>query len=98
MVDFISRAEIFRKMKNAIHEQKQVEKDYCYLTVNQVYLVERSGSLDFGGKELIIAPKKELVPRKKQPEDQYGWWNLDGGSPNSKSVRGGIGNISQRNP
>ena len=39
MDSFISGAELFGKMKNAIHEKKQVEKDYCYLTVNQVYLM-----------------------------------------------------------
>lgn len=77
---FISGAEIYKKMKNAIHEKKQVAKDYCYLTVSQVYEIDGTGSLDFGGKELTIAPKKKLCPEKKQPEDQYGWWNLKEGS------------------
>ena len=44
---FISGTEIYKKMKNAIHEKKQAVKNYCYLTVSQVYEVDGTGSLDF---------------------------------------------------
>lgn len=76
---YLSGKEITKLLDNIIYEKKQVCKDSFYLTVNKVYEFNSTGELDFGGSEFKKCDLKEISPKKRNPEDDYGWWELDQG-------------------
>ena len=76
-VSFIPGFEVVRRIKNFIHKDTQLGEDRVYLTVKQIYSLDKKGSLDFGGSELNLAERKPLLPKKKLTEDKYGCWNLN---------------------
>ncbi|WP_433629785.1 dCTP deaminase [Halomicrococcus sp. NG-SE-24] len=62
-----------------LHDETQVTERGLDLTVNEVYVVDDAGRVDFGGGELEDAT---LSPHEKQwrnEDDDYQWWRLDGG-------------------
>jgi deoxycytidine triphosphate deaminase len=63
-----------------LHEETQVHADGIDLTVNEVFVVEAAGRVDFGGGELEPAQSRPHETRKRRPEDDYEWWHLDGGT------------------
>ena len=77
---FIPGSEAADRIKNFIHKDTQTGEDKVYLTVKQIYSLDKKGSLDFGGKELNLAKRKPLLPKKKLSEDKYGWWSLNQGT------------------
>ena len=79
-VSFIPGSEVVHRIKNFIHKDRQTGEDKVYLTVKQIYSLDKKGSLDFGGSELNLAERKPLLPKKKVREDKHGWWNLDQGT------------------
>ena len=76
---FIPGFEAADRIRNLIHKDTQTEENKVYLTVKQIYSLDKKGSLDFGGSELNLAKRKPLLPKKKLTEDKYGWWNLSQG-------------------
>ncbi len=76
-VSFVPGFEAADRIKNFIHKDTQTGEDRVYLTVKQIYSLDKKGSLDFGGSELDLAERKPLLPKKKLSEDKYGWWNLN---------------------
>lgn len=50
------------------------------LTVGHLFRISGPGSLDFGGSELQAARREPLKPRRRNEEDDYGWWELEPGS------------------
>ncbi len=62
-----------------LHEPTQVHEDGVDLTVATVHEVTVPGRIDFGGGELDPAGLEELAPSRRNPGDDYGWWNLDAG-------------------
>ncbi len=79
-VSFIPGSEVIHRIKNFIHKDTQTGEDKVYLTVKQIYSLDKKGSLDFGGSELNLAERKPLLPKKRHPEDRYGWWSLNQGT------------------
>lgn len=77
---FIPGFEVADRMRNLIDKDTQTGEDKVYLTVKQIYFLDKKGSLDFGGKELNLAERKPLLPKKRLPEDKYGWWSLTQGT------------------
>lgn len=72
-------SELTTLVESLLHEETQVTDRGLDLTVAEIYEIERPGRVDFGGDELEDA---ELVPHDKQrrnEEDDYQWWHLDGG-------------------
>jgi deoxycytidine triphosphate deaminase len=66
-------------LDNIISEKKQVQRTSFDLTAGTVYELNGSSRLDFGGSEYQQLDRVLLEPRKKNPEDQYGWWGLSHG-------------------
>lgn len=61
------------------------------LTVAEVYEVVDAGRVDFGGGELEEAEMSPVGTEKREPEDDYGWWNLEPGTyviEHNESVEG----------
>lgn len=50
------------------------------LTADEIARVTGPGALDFGGGEFAPAGRKRLVPEKADPDDDYGWWELEAGT------------------
>lgn len=49
------------------------------LTVASVHRVTGGGSLDFGGSEFAPAELEEVPAELEEPDDDYGWWDLQPG-------------------
>lgn len=64
---------------NLVHEPTQVNEYGVDLTISAVYDVAGPGSLDFGGEELADADLDPHPTTLRNPDDEYGWWDLDGG-------------------
>ena len=79
-MQLMSGNEIKKHVSNMVHEQTQVKEHCVDLTVKHIFHLTGKGAVDFGGSEHIIRPQKELPPQKKEPEDEYGWWYLTGGT------------------
>ncbi|MFP9190633.1 dCTP deaminase [Natronosalvus vescus] len=64
---------------NLVYEQTQVHDHGVDLTVSAIYRVAGPGALDFGGDELEDADLEPVPTEPRDPEDDYEWWNLEGG-------------------
>jgi dUTP pyrophosphatase len=49
------------------------------LTAQELYEFDGAGALDFSNKERAIPGGKLLVARRRNEEDQFGWWELGRG-------------------
>ena len=67
-------------LTSIIHQDTQEHDEHFDLTVAEVYQFTESGSLDFGGSEFQPAEKRELEAKKKNDDDEYGWWHLRKGT------------------
>jgi hypothetical protein len=61
-------------VEGVVHEPTQRRADGLDLTVGAVYELDGPGAVDFGGGELAAAEVTERSPEKRDPEDDYGWW------------------------
>ncbi|RQG98709.1 dCTP deaminase [Natrarchaeobius oligotrophus] len=64
---------------NLVYEPTQVHEHGIDLTVSAIYEVAAPGRLDFGGDELEDADLEPVPTELRNPDDEFGWWNLDGG-------------------
>ncbi|ELZ13394.1 hypothetical protein C477_23100 [Haloterrigena salina JCM 13891] len=64
---------------NLVYEPVQVHEHGIDLTVSAVYEVAAPGRLDFGGDELEDADLEPVPTELREPDDEYGWWALEGG-------------------
>lgn len=78
------------EIRRLIEEKKLIE-DYINLdiqltpngfdlTVESIFEFAACGALDFSNKERIISEEKEILPKKKTPEEKFGWWYLKKGA------------------
>jgi hypothetical protein len=63
-----------------LHEETQVHEHGVDLTVDEVFVVDGPGRVDFGGGELEPARTRPHETEKRRPDDDYEWWHLDGGT------------------
>lgn len=64
---------------NLVYEPVQVHEHGVDLTVAAVYGVAEPGRLDFGGDELEDADLEPVPTTYREPDDEFGWWDLEGG-------------------
>ena len=64
-----------------IHEGKQIpeSEDVVLVTAKRIGTISHNGTLDFGGSEYTEGPVEWIEPKKKSPDDDYGWWMLEEG-------------------
>lgn len=67
-------------LNNITHLDTQRAAFGIDLSVAEVYRLTGPGRLDFGGSEYEEAARERLRPARYQPDDDYGWWELDGGT------------------
>jgi len=66
-------------LENTIYEGKQVAPEGIHLTAGKILAPRGGGDTDFGGDEHKPCDLQVVRPEKRDPEDDYGWWELDGG-------------------
>ncbi len=66
-------------VEGLVHEPSQVHEHGVDLTVSAIYEVTAAGRLDFGGDELADAELSPLATELREPDDEFGWWELPGG-------------------
>ncbi|WP_306060075.1 dCTP deaminase/dUTPase family protein [Natronococcus wangiae] len=64
---------------NLVYEPVQAHKYGIDLTVSAIYEVAAPGRIDFGGDELEDADLEPIPTELRDPDDEYGWWVLEGG-------------------
>jgi hypothetical protein len=67
-------------LSDVLHGDTQIESDSVSLTAASVNNLESAGDLDFGGSELKLGDRTAIAPEKRNTEDDYGWWELSGGT------------------
>ena len=67
-------------IENYINLEKQLTPNGFDLTVGKIYEFESAGALDFSNNERVLPEGKELAPEKINPQDKYGWWQLNKGA------------------
>lgn len=83
-MNILSSAQILERISNIIHEDTQLHQSGIDLTVNAIERFTQRGSLDFGGSEFEPAGTESIKPKKKNEEDDYGWWFLETGTYKAK--------------
>ena len=72
-------AELTEHVDGIVHEETQVDDVGLDLTLAAVHEIETPGRVDFGGGELDAASTTARGTEKRNAEDDYGWWRLEGG-------------------
>lgn len=67
------------RVTGMISAKHQVHGYTVGLTVKNVYAVDPTGRVDFGGGEYTAAGRIAVAPLRKNPEDKYLWWELGRG-------------------
>lgn len=62
-----------------INLEKQLTPNGFDITVGSVSSFNAAGALDFSNKERFIPQGNQLMPQKKNKQDEYGWWKLPRG-------------------
>ncbi len=76
---FLIGDEVKDYVDGIIHEETQLAEKGVDLTVGRVSRPASPTELDFGGSEEKRCQMEEITPRKRAPEDDYGWWKLEDG-------------------
>ncbi|MFB6126468.1 MAG: dCTP deaminase [Halolamina sp.] len=70
--------ELRDRVDGIVHEPTQVHGGGVDLTLADVALVVEPGRLDFGGGEFEPAAFDPVKPTLRDPDDDYGWYDLNG--------------------
>ncbi len=80
MISLLKGEEFVSSAQGLISAKKQQGEFSLDLTVASISIINMGGALDFGGSEYQEASASPLEPKKKTPDEPYGWWNLPAGS------------------
>lgn len=61
------------------HLETQLQPNGFDLTAGEIHTFDGPGRLDFSNDEREIPDSTALTPEKQDPDDEYGWWELDPG-------------------
>ncbi|PSQ80290.1 MAG: deoxycytidine triphosphate deaminase [Bacteroidetes bacterium QS_8_68_15] len=99
----LSADETRRRLDGVVHfdTQSEAADDGLDLTADAVFAFTGPGQLDFGGDEEQAAERRRLDPEKRDPDDDYGWWDLEEGTYPvrfNESIELGAGEIALLGP
>lgn len=63
-----------------VHAETQRHETGFDLTASHIHRIEEAGRIDFGGSELVGPEVLPVGTRKRNPDDDYEWWSLEGGT------------------
>ncbi|MFQ5681318.1 MAG: deoxyuridine 5'-triphosphate nucleotidohydrolase [Candidatus Omnitrophota bacterium] len=67
-------------IEGCIHLKTQLTPNGFDLTAGQIFSFVSAGRLDFSNKQRALSDTQEVVPRKAQCGDKFGWWELPPGA------------------
>lgn len=67
-------------VKSYINLDKQLVPNGIDLSVGKVFEFISKGAIDFSNSERVVPESKEVLARKRNQEDKYGWWELAKGA------------------
>ncbi len=67
------------RVSGILHPKYQVHGYSVHLTARQIFSLEPTGQIDFGGSEYSAAKRVGVAPQRLRQEDRYQWWELDRG-------------------
>src|SRR5699024_9266603 len=76
----LKKDQLANNIASLIHRDTQQQNSRMDLTADEIHRFTQPGSLDFGGSEFEPADRQLISPKKKDKDDDYGWWNLPGGN------------------
>ena len=75
----MSGVDLAQRLEGIVHEPTQRGERGFDLTAAEVYEIDEPGRVDFGGGELEAATRSPHERTRRNPDDDYGWWELTGG-------------------
>ena len=75
----LSGKEAATRVTGMVSPKHQVHGYAVGLTVKNVFAVDPTGRVDFGGGEYMPAGRVAVTPLRRNPEDKYQWWELGRG-------------------
>lgn len=68
------------RVKNLLSTKHQVHAYHVDLTAREIFALNPTGEVDFGGSEYIPAERQPLRTHQKHSQDRYQWWELPHGA------------------
>ncbi|WP_380677503.1 dCTP deaminase [Salinigranum sp. GCM10025319] len=68
------------RVDGLVHRETQLHDAGVDLTVASVDAITTPARVDFGGGELTDVGTAPVETTKRSPDDDYGWWNVAGGT------------------
>ncbi|MBI1738748.1 MAG: hypothetical protein HYR58_05820, partial [Acidobacteria bacterium] len=75
----LSGKEAATRVTGMISAKHQVHGYAVGLSVKNVFALDPTGRVDFGGGEYMPAGRIAVTPLRPNPEDKYQWWELGRG-------------------
>jgi deoxycytidine triphosphate deaminase len=75
----LSGKEAASRVTGLVSAKHQVHGYSVDLTVKNIFALDPTGRVDFGGGEYMPAGRMAVDPLRRNPEDKYQWWELGRG-------------------
>ena len=75
-MQLVSGKEAVQRVRNLINDKQQTHGYSVDLTAKQIYRLDPTGHVDFGGSEYAAAERHPLPAHQKHSQDRYQWWTL----------------------
>jgi deoxycytidine triphosphate deaminase len=75
----VSGREAAERVTGLVSAKHQVHGYAVNLTARQVYALEPTGQVDFGGTEYAAAERTPVATHRRRLDDKYEWWELPRG-------------------
>lgn len=72
----VSGKQVAARLRGILNPKYQVHAYGVDLTVRQIFALDPTGRVDFGGGEYSPAGKVAMGTEPKRPDDAYEWWDL----------------------
>lgn len=75
-MQLVSGKEAVQRVRNLIKAEQQTHAYAVELTAKQLYSLNPTGAVDFGGSEYVAAERHPVPSHQKHSQDRYQWWTL----------------------
>ncbi len=77
--ELVERIEDENLIEDYPHLETQLTPNGFDLTAGEIHRYEGGGQMDFSNDEREIPDSTPIPPEKRDPDDEYGWWELSRG-------------------
>src|SRR5574341_1111472 len=79
-MQLVSGKTAVQRVGNILSEKHQVHAYAVDLTARQIFRLDPTGTVDFGGSEYVAAERHPMPTHQKHSQDRYQWWTLPHGA------------------